>query len=62
MAPQQSGGNVPGPMDHRMHDAQGAQDTSDGESAPAWRHWGLMALCCLPMIAIVVVFIVGIWR
>jgi hypothetical protein len=26
-----------------------------------WKHWGLMLLCCLPMIAIAVLIIVGVW-
>lgn len=25
-----------------------------------WKHWGLMALCCLPMIAIAVLVILGV--
>ncbi len=26
-----------------------------------WKHWGLMLLCCLPMIAIAVLIIIGAW-
>lgn len=25
------------------------------------KHWGLMALCCVPMVAIVIVIAFGIW-
>jgi hypothetical protein len=25
-----------------------------------WKHWGLMLLCCLPMIALAVLFLVGV--
>ena len=27
---------------------------------PGWKHWGLMILCCLPMIAIALLLILGI--
>lgn len=40
-----------------------ANPQADGEHAhgagQGWQHWGLMALCCLPMIAIAVVVILG---
>jgi len=26
-----------------------------------WKHWFWMALCCVPMIAIVVLLVLGIW-
>ena len=44
------------PMDHTTH------DMGNGETEPGWKHWGLMVLCCLPMIAIALLFAVGVWR
>lgn len=26
-----------------------------------WRHWGLMVLCCLPMLAILLLIALGVW-
>lgn len=26
-----------------------------------WKHWGIMLLCCLPMIALAVLLAAGIW-
>lgn len=34
----------------------------EGSDESGWKHWGLMILCCLPMIAIAVLLIAGIWR
>lgn len=31
------------------------------DTETAWKHWGLMVLCCLPMIAIVVLVALGVW-
>ena len=68
MLPQKPAERGVAPMDHRMHDihdVRGTQDTDDkddGAVMPAWKHWGLMALCCLPMLAIAVLFIAGLWR
>ena len=40
-----------------------ASPLAEGErahgAASGWKHWGLMALCCLPMIAIAVVVLLG---
>lgn len=36
-----------------------ADDAHAHGAGPGWKHWGLMALCCLPMIAIVVLVILG---
>lgn len=27
---------------------------------PGWKHWGLMLLCCLPMIAVGVLLLAGV--
>ena len=32
-----------------------------GGSQGGWKHWALMALCCLPMIAIIVLIALGYW-
>jgi len=37
-------------------------DGAHGEMEPGWKHWGLMLLCCLPMIAFVVLLTLGILR
>lgn len=34
----------------------------DDQGGSGWRHWGLMVLCCLPMIAIVVLIAFGVFR
>lgn len=44
------------PMDHEAH------GMGDGEGQSTWKHWGMMLLCCLPMIALFVLLILGIWR
>lgn len=31
-----------------------------GEHEARWKHWGLMALCCLPMIALLVLLTIGV--
>jgi hypothetical protein len=36
------------------------QHGDDGESG--WKHWGLMVLCCLPMIAIFLLLAFGLLR
>ena len=50
-------------MPDRSTEREAASRRADGEHAHAagqrWRHWGLMALCCLPMIAIMVVVLLG---
>lgn len=56
MVPQKPTGNDTAPLGHM------ANHEGDGESEPGWKHWGLMVLCCLPMIAIAVLLIAGIWR
>lgn len=56
MLPQRQTEDTSAPMSHMPHD--GIED----EAEPGWKHWGLMLLCCLPMIAIVVLLIAGIWR
>lgn len=32
-----------------------------GGGGSRWKHWGLMALCCAPMIAIVVWIVIRAW-
>ena len=43
-------------------DTYHAHDGAHGDMEPGWKHWGLMLLCCLPMIAFGVLLILGIWR
>jgi hypothetical protein len=33
-----------------------------GHGDSRWKHWGFMALCCLPMIAIVLLLVFGLIR
>jgi hypothetical protein len=33
----------------------------EGEGKMGWKHWGLMLLCCLPMIVIANLIVVGAW-
>ncbi len=50
-------------MPDQPTEREAASRRADGEHAHGaglgWQHWGLMALCCLPMIAIAVVVILG---
>ena len=39
----------------------GHMDMEDGEENMGWKHWGLMLLCCLPMIAIAILIVAGVW-
>jgi len=44
-------------------EASGAVDGTHGAPmAPGWKHWAMMLLCCLPMIAFVILLIAGIVR
>ena len=38
------------------------QHGEHGEMEPGWKHWGMMLLCCLPMIAFVVLLFLGILK
>lgn len=40
------------------YDAHGGHEEEAGNG---WKHWGLMLLCCLPMIAIPVLILLGVW-
>lgn len=48
-------------MDHRTHRAEqpgpGAPDGAVGRA----KHWLMMLLCCLPMIAIAILVVIGLW-
>lgn len=44
------------------HHTHGGAHGAQGEMEPGWKHWGLMLLCCLPMIAFVVLLTLGILR
>ncbi len=52
-------------LDHGTHDAASPQPDETGEEPMAehggWKHWGLMLLCCLPMVAIALVIVFGLW-
>jgi hypothetical protein len=55
-------------MNHRWHqelwEARG-----DGDAPPnlpptmgqRWKHWGMMLLCCLPMIVLALLLLVDLW-
>jgi len=66
MTPQKPVGNTVGnneaPLDRMAGMDHGSQSMGDVEGHSGWRHWGMMILCCLPMIAFVVLLILGIWR
>ncbi len=49
--------NIP----EEQHTEQMDMDMGESEGKMGWKHWGLMLLCCLPMIAIAVLIIVGVW-
>lgn len=36
------------------------KSTGDHDES-GWKHWGLMLLCCLPMVALLVLFAVGVF-
>jgi hypothetical protein len=36
-------------------------DMGESEEKMGWKHWGLMLLCCLPMIAIAILIVAGVW-
>lgn len=42
----------------QQQDTGGAQRHGDGHRG--WKHWWVMALCCLPMIALIILAILGI--
>ncbi len=44
------------PTGHMNH-----MNMEEGKHKMGWKHWGLMILCCLPMIAIAVLIISGVW-
>ena len=44
-----------------QHTEQMDMDREENGGKMGWKHWGLMLLCCLPMIAIVILIIVGAW-
>ena len=39
----------------------GHLDMEEGEGKMGWKQWGLMLLCCLPMIVIAILIVVGAW-
>ena len=62
MTPQKPVGNTVAPLDHMEYMDHGAHGMGDEEGHSGWRHWGMMLLCCLPMIALFVLLILGVWR
>lgn len=44
------------PMDHAAH------NMGEDGSHSSWQHWGMMILCCLPMIALFALLVLGVWR
>jgi hypothetical protein len=47
------------PADHAMdHNHVTEQVEDEGHS---WKHWGLMVLCCIPMIVVLLLVILGAW-
>lgn len=51
-------------MDHGAHGTGRSRPGLSGQppgSSGGWKYWGLMALCCLPMIAIVILLALGLW-
>lgn len=53
-------------MDHGTHGGKQSQSDQSGEAPKkghgGWKHWGLMILCCLPMIAIFLLISFGVWN
>ena len=50
---------MPTQIPEEQHTEQMDMEESGGKMG--WKHLGLMLLCCLPMIAIVILIIVGAW-
>ncbi|MGB3682534.1 MAG: hypothetical protein WA990_08605 [Rubrobacteraceae bacterium] len=44
------------------HQLREEQEKGQSEGGSRWKHWGLMALCCMPMIALVVLIVLGVWN
>lgn len=36
-------------------------DMEENGGKMGWKHWGVMLLCCLPMIAIAILIVAGVW-
>ena len=32
-----------------------------GEEETGWKHWALMALCCVPMVVVLLLVMLGVW-
>ena len=41
-------------------DFQGEETEGEGEES-GWKHWGLMVLCCIPMVFVLLLVILGVW-
>lgn len=53
-------------MDHGSHGTDQLQPDGTNKAPEkghgGWKHWGLMILCCLPMIAVFLLTAFGVWN
>lgn len=47
-------------MDHGSHGTDQSREAPE-KGHGSWKHWGLMLLCCLPMIAIFLLIAFAVW-
>ncbi len=45
-----------------MHTHAPANQDQDTAEHGGWTHWAFMVLCCLPMIAAIVLIGLGVWK
>ena len=48
-------------LPEKQHTAHIGMGMEENGGKMGWKHWGLMLLCCLPMIAVAILIIVGVW-
>lgn len=53
-------------MDHGTHDKE-SSPSDEAQAVPkgkggGMKHWGLMVLCCAPMVVIVLLLAFGVWN
>ena len=49
------------PQEQHAEQMDMEMDGEENGGKMGWKHWGLMLLCCLPMIALTILIIAGVW-